>query len=116
MRIYDMSTVRFVASAFRWIIELLNILFALTFIFAVLVYLFNRDAIVRPAASFGYYSDFGMVVAFLLVAVTYIVFMGLLCVILEIRESLKRLETRGDYATEYSSTSRTIGNGKEPRI
>ena len=111
-----MSTVRFVATAFRWIIELLNVLFALIFVVALLVFLFNREAIVGPAAALGYRGDFSMVMGFLFVAVIYIVFMGLLCVILEIWESLKRLEKGREYSLVSSQAPDNFRRQNEPRI
>lgn len=111
-----MSTVRFVASAFRWIIELMNVLFALILIFAVLVYLFNRDAIVGSAASLGFYSELSVIASFALIAVIYIVFMGLLCVILEIWESLKRIEKGRDFSTGSTEVSRNVRTPIEPRV
>jgi hypothetical protein len=111
-----MSTVRVVATAFRWIIELLNIVFAVILVFSVLVYLFNRDVIVGSAASFGYRSEFAMIIGYLLIAVVYIVFMGLLCVILEIWESLKRLEAERNSSLGSSKASGDIRTQREPRI
>jgi uncharacterized membrane protein len=110
------STVRFVATAFRWIIELLNVLFALLFGFSAFVYIFNREAILGPAASLGYRSEFAMITSFLLIAVIYIVFMGLLCVILEIWESLKRLEAERDHSLRSSEAGGSVRTQREPRI
>lgn len=87
-----MSTIRLVANAFRWIIEIVNVVAAVGIIILIFTYIFNRDQIVGAATSYGFATDVAVLYLIISSVVGYVLVMGLLCVILEIRESLKRLE------------------------
>ncbi len=111
-----MSTVRLVATTFRWIIEILNVLFAIFLVFSVFVYLFNREQISLYAALFGFGNELAVVATFLLIAVFYVLIMGLLCVVLEIWESLKRIESgKGELPRIFTQAGSEKTN-REPRI
>ena len=109
-----MSTIRFVANAFRIMIEIINWSAALLLLVVIFGYIFNRDEIRKAANSFGFYTDLTIAYFIVTAFITHILVMGLLCVILEIRESLKRIENNKEVDFEKTKVGRERKSGIEP--
>jgi len=109
-----MSTIRFVANAFRIMIEIINWSAALLLLVVIFGYIFNRDEIRKAANSFGFYTDLTIAYFIVTAFITHILVMGLLCVILEIRESLKRIENNKEVDFEKMKVGRERKSAIEP--
>ena len=109
-----MNTVGFIARAFRFLIEVVNVIAAFCLLVFVVFYVTRRDEVISAGAGFGYYSDTAIVVGVVISVVSYVLIMGLLCTFIEIRSSLARIETRlGEQDFTPHSSSR---NQSEPRL
>ena len=86
-----MSSVRFIAKAFRAIVEAMNWVALAVLVLGIIGYVFNRDAMLGFMGQYGIYADGMMLLYVLGLAVSYILVMGVLCVFLEIYASLDRL-------------------------
>ena len=109
-----MNTVGFIARAFRFLIEVVNVVAAFSLLVFVVFYITRRDEIISAGAGFGYYGDTAIVVGAAISVVSYILIMGLLCTFIEIRSSLARIQTKlGEQVLTPHSSSR---NQSEPRL
>ena len=82
---------RFIAKAFRVIVEGINWLALALLVFSIFVYIFNRNAALEYLGHYGIYADSMVVFYAVYLVVAYILVMGVLCVFLEIYSSLDQL-------------------------